>query len=51
MKSRKANPMMPIGMVPRMTYHPMRWSRVPRSSGLNSPTTQPTMIRQMSRTK
>ena len=38
-------------MVPTITYHPMRASRVPRSWGRNSDRTQADVIRQMSRQK
>ena len=44
-------PATPTGMLPTMTYQPIRWSRWPRHSALNSPRNQAVAMRQMSRAK
>ncbi len=39
---------MPIGIEPTMMYQPIRWSWLPRSSGLTSPLAHALAMRQMS---
>ena len=51
MRSFKSSPARPMGMLPTMTYQPIRWSTVPRSSASNSPRTQALAMRAMSRAK
>ncbi len=51
MTLRRTSPTMPTGMVPRMTYQPIRKSWWPRYSGLARPSTQVRMMWPMSRAK
>ena len=51
MVSWNTNPSTAIGSVPRMTYHPIRASSSPRSSGRNSDSVHVRTMFQMSRRK
>ena len=49
--SLNSSPTIPTGIVPTMTYQPIRKSRCPRYSGLTSPSAHVRMMFRMSRAK